>query len=149
MTIQGVDQNGIKYISHDNTESNRVAPDGPLHVPDSTLDLLDFGRSTGTSLDIFARGVEVGLTHTKNLMIKKLKSARETGELETEGENAKKKPPFGRVFESYFDLPNHYSNNVAVTDSDFILTERTCAIALTADVRFKTALFQWIVFKKT
>ena len=89
MTIQGVDQNGIKYISHDNTESNRVAPDGPLHVPDSTLDLLDFGRSTGTSLDIFARGVEVGLTHTKNLMIKKLKSARETGELETEGENGK------------------------------------------------------------
>ena len=68
-----------------------------------------------------------------------MKSARETGELETEGENAKK-PPFGRVFESYFDLPNHYSNNIVITDSDFILTERTCAIAITADVSFKTAL---------
>ena len=48
-------------------------------------------------MDIFVRGVGVGLTHTKNLIIKKLKSARETGELETEGENAKK-PPFGADF---------------------------------------------------
>ena len=68
-----------------------------------------------------------------------MKSAKETGELETEGENAKKHP-FGRVFESYFDLPSHYSNNIVITDSDFILTERTCAIAITADVSFKTAL---------
>ena len=80
-------------------------------------------------MDIFGRGVGVGLTHTENLIIKKLKSARETGELETEGENAKK-PPFGRIFESYFDLPNHYSNNIVITD----------AIAITADVSFKTAL---------
>ena len=139
LTIQDVDKDGIKYISHDNTESNWVAPDGPLRVPQSNLDLLDFGRSTGTSMDIFVRGVGVGLTHTENLIIKKLKSARETGELETEGENAKK-PPFGRIFESYFDLPNHYSNNIVITDSDFILTERTCAIAITADVSFNTAL---------
>ena len=47
---------------------------------------------------------------------------------------------FGRIFESYFDLPNHYSNNIVITDSDFIFTERTCAIAITADVSFKTAL---------
>ena len=139
LTIQDVDKDGIKYISHDNTESNWVAPDGPLRVPQSNLDILDFGRSTGTSMDIFVRGVGVGLTHTENLIIKKLKSARETGELETEGENAKK-PPFERIFESYFDLPNHYSNNIVITDSDFILTERTCAIAITADVSFKTAL---------
>ena len=90
LTIQDVDKDGIKYISHDNTESNWVAPDGPLRVPQSNLDLLDFGRSTGTSMDIFVRGVGVGLTHTENLIIKKLKSARETGELETEGENTKK-----------------------------------------------------------
>ena len=37
-------------------------------------------------------------------------------------------------------LKTHYSNNVVVTDSDFILTERTCAIAITAYVSFKTAL---------
>ena len=90
LTIQDVDRDGVKYISNDNTESNWVAPDGPLRVPQSNLDLLDFGRSTGTSMDIFVRGVGVGLTHTENLIIKKLKSARETGELETEGEKAKK-----------------------------------------------------------
>ena len=60
-----------------------------FHNPTS-ISYLDFGRSTGTSMDIFVRGVGVGLTHTENLIIKKLKSARETGELETEGENAKK-----------------------------------------------------------
>ena len=133
-------QNSIKFISHDYTETSWVAPDGPLHVPESNLDLLDFGRSTGTSMDIFVRGMGVGLTHTKNLMTKKLNLASETEELEREGKNALKKSQFGRVFESYFDLPNHYSNKVVVTDSDFILTERTCAIAITADVSFKTAL---------
>ena len=139
LTIQEVDKDGIKYVIHDNTESKWVAPDGPLRVPQSNLDLLDLGRSTGTSMDIFVRGVGVGLTHTENLIIKKLKSARETGELETEGENVKK-PPFGRIFQSYFDLPNHYLNNIIITDSDFILTERTCARAITAAVSFKTAL---------
>ena len=139
LTIQDVDKDGIKYVSHDNTESNGVAPDGPLRVPQSNLDLLDFGQSTGTPMDIFVRGVGVGLTHTENLIIQKLKTARETGELETEGENAEK-PPFGRIFESYFDLPNHYSKNTVITDSDLILTKRTCAIAITADLSFKTAL---------
>ena len=57
LTIQDVNKDGIKYISHDNTESNWVTPDGPLLVPQSNLDLLDFGRSTGTSMDIFVRGV--------------------------------------------------------------------------------------------
>ena len=33
-TVQDVDKDGIKYVSHDNTESNWVAPDGPLRVPD-------------------------------------------------------------------------------------------------------------------
>ena len=89
LTIQDVNKGGIKYVSHDNTESNWVAPDGPLRVPQSNLDLLDFGQSTGNSMEIFVRGVGVGLTNTKKLIIKKLKSARETGELETEGENAK------------------------------------------------------------
>ena len=95
-------------------------------------------------MNIFVRGVGVGLIHTENLINKIIKSARETGELETEGENAKK-PPFERNFESCFDLPNHYSNNVVITDSDFILTERTCAIAITADVSFKTALARHII----
>ena len=92
-------------------------------------------------MDTFVRGVGVGITHTENLIIKKLKSARETGDLETEGENAEK-PAFGRIFESYFDLPNHCSSNIVIPDSDFILTERTCTIAITADVSFKREILR-------
>ena len=65
LMIQDVDKDGIKYVSHDNTESSWVAPDCPLRVPQFNLDLLDFGRSTGTSMDIFVRGVGVGLTLPK------------------------------------------------------------------------------------
>ena len=54
LTIQDVDKECIKYVSHENTESNWVAPDGPLRVPQSNLDLLDFGRSTVTSKDTCA-----------------------------------------------------------------------------------------------
>ena len=39
---QDVDKDGIKHVSHDKTESNWVAPDGPLRVPQSNLDLLGF-----------------------------------------------------------------------------------------------------------
>ena len=35
LTIQVVDKDGTKYVSHDNIESNWVAPDGPLPVPES------------------------------------------------------------------------------------------------------------------
>ena len=97
-------------------------------------------RSTGTSMDIFVRGVGVGLTHTENLIIKKLRIARETGDLEAETGEEPKKPDIGRVIESYFNLPNEYSSNIILTDSDFILTNRTCAIAITADMSFRTAL---------
>ena len=91
-------------------------------------------------MDIFVRGVGVGLTHTETLLIKKLRIARETGDLEAEtGENPKK-PDIGRVVESYFNLLNEYLSSLILTDSDFILTNRTCAIAITADMSFKTAL---------
>ena len=80
LTIQDVDQTIIKYISHDNTESNWIVPDGPLRVPNSNLDRLTSRRSTGTSVEIFVRGVGVGLIHTKNLLIKKSNSAREKQE---------------------------------------------------------------------
>ena len=65
LTIQDVDKDGINYISHDNTESKWVAPDVPLRVPESYLNLLNFGQSMGTSMDNFIRGVGAGLTHTK------------------------------------------------------------------------------------
>ena len=40
LTTQDVDHSSIKYISHDNTKCNCVAPDRPLRVSESHLDLL-------------------------------------------------------------------------------------------------------------
>ena len=91
-------------------------------------------------MEIFVRGVGVGLPDTEKLLIKKLKIARETGDLEAETGKDPKKPDIGRVVESYFNLPNEYSSSIILTDSDFILTNRICAIAMTADMSFKTAL---------
>ena len=91
-------------------------------------------------MDIFVRGVGVGLTHTENLIIKNLRIARKTGDLEVETGEEPKKPDIGRVVESYFNLPNEYSSNIILTDSDFILTNRTCAVSITADMSFRTAL---------
>ena len=54
LTIQDIDQTSINYISHDNTGSNWIAPDGPLRVPATNLNLLDCGQSTGTSMDILS-----------------------------------------------------------------------------------------------
>ena len=82
----------------------------------------------------------VGLTQTGNLLIKKLRVARETGDLEAEISEDFKKPDIGRKVEPYFNLPNQYSSSIILTDSDFILTNRTCAIAITADMSFRTAL---------
>ena len=91
-------------------------------------------------MDIFVRGVAVGLTHTEKLLIKQLRIARETVDLEAETDEDPQKPDIGRVVESYFSLPNEYSSRIKLTDSDFILTNRTCAIAITADMSFETAL---------
>ena len=90
-------------------------------------------------MDIFVRGVGVGLTHTENL-IKQLRLARETGDLEAETGEDPKKPDKGRVVESYFNLPNENSSSIKLTYSDFILINRTCAIAISGDMSFKTAL---------
>ena len=116
-----------------------AAQEGRLLIPASNLDLIP-GMRSGTSMDIFVRGVGSGLIHTKNLLIQKLRIARETGDLEAETCKKPKKPDIGRVVESYFNLSNEYSSSIILTDSDFILTDRTCAIAITADVSFKTAL---------
>ena len=56
LAIQVVDQISV-YISHDNTESNWVAPDSLLRGPEFNHDLIDSGRLTCTSMDNFVRGV--------------------------------------------------------------------------------------------
>ena len=138
--IQEVDRESIKYMKIERDDPSWAAQEGRLLIPASNLDLIPCMQSTGTSMDIFVRGVGVGLTHTENLIIKKLRIARETGDLGAETGEEPKKPDIGRVVESYFNLPNEYSSNIILTDSDFILTNRTCAIEITADMSFRTAL---------
>ena len=140
VTIQDVDRESMKYIKTERDDPSWAAQEGRLLIPASNLNLIPGMRSTGTSMDIFVRGVGLGLTHTENLIIKKLRIARETGDLEAETGEDPKKPDIGRVVESYFNLPNEYSSNIILTDSDFILRNRTCAIAITADMSFRTAL---------
>ena len=57
LVIQEVGQISIDYISHDNTESNWVAPNGPSRGPEFNHDLIDSGRLTCTSMVNFVRGV--------------------------------------------------------------------------------------------
>ena len=140
VTIQDVDRESIKYMRTEREDPSWAAQEGRLLIPASNLDLIPSMRSTGTSMDIFVRGVGVGLTHTENLIIKNLRIARKTGELEAETGEEPKKPDIGWVVESNFTLSNEYSSNIILTDSDFILTNRTCAIAITADMSFRTAL---------
>ena len=140
VTIQDVDRESAKYIKNERDDPSWAAQEGQLLIPASNLDLISGMRSTGTSKDIFVRGVGVGLTLTENLIIKKLRIARETGDLEAETGVEPKKPDIERVVESYFNLPNEYSSSIILTNSDFILTNRTCAIAITIDRSFWTAL---------
>ena len=138
--IQDVDRESIKYMKTEREDPSWAAQEGWLLITASNLDLIPGMRSTGTSMDIFVRGVRVGFTHTEILLIKKIRIARETGDLEAETGEQPTKPDIGRVVESYFNSPNEYSSSIILTDSDFILTDRTCAIAITADMSFKTAL---------
>ena len=140
VTIQDVYCESMKYMETEREDPSWAAQEGQLLIPASNLDLISGMRSTGTSMDIFVRGVGVGLTHTEILLIKKLRIARETGDLEAETGKEPKKPDIGRVVESYFNLRNEYSSSIILTDSDFILTNRICAIAITADMSFRTAL---------
>ena len=140
VTIQDVDRESAKHIKTERDDPSWAAQEGQLLIPASNLDLISGMQSTGTSKGIFVRGVGVRLTQTENLIILKLKIARETGDLEAETGEKPKKPDIGRVVESYFNLPNEYSSSIILTDSDFILTNRTCAIEITADMSLRTAL---------
>ena len=120
VTIQDVDRESMQYRKTEQEDPSWAAQEGRLLIPASNLDLISGMRSTGTSMDIFVRGVGVGLTHTEDLLIKKLKIARETGDLEAETGEDPKKPVIGRVVESYFNLPNEYSSSIILTDSNFI-----------------------------
>ena len=71
VTIQDVDRESMEYMKTERDDPSWAAQEGQLLIPASNLDLISGMRSTGTSMDVFVRGVGVGLTHTENLIIKK------------------------------------------------------------------------------
>ena len=132
-SIQQVDVSAKQHVKTEDPLFGWTATDRPLEKPP---DNLDPASSTGTSINIFVRGVGVGLTHTENLMIKKLSEVRETNGLELDQEEAE--PTIGSNFETKFEIPNEYSENILITDRDTILSDRTSAICITADMSFNT-----------
>ena len=59
------DCESMKYVKAERVDPSWAAQEGQLLIPASNLDLISGMRSTGTSMDNFARGVGVGLTHTE------------------------------------------------------------------------------------
>ena len=91
VTIRDADRECMKYIKTERDDPSWAAQEGQLLIPASNLNLISGVQSTGTLMDIFVRGVAVGLTQTEKLLRKKLKIAKETGDLEAEtGEDTKK-----------------------------------------------------------
>ena len=80
-TKQRVDISAANYNNEKDASFVWIATEGPLEIPISNLESVQW---TGTSVKIFFRGVGVSLTHTDNLLIKKLRETRETSELELE-----------------------------------------------------------------
>ena len=134
-SIQQVDISAGKHMKTENPLFACTATDRPLDIPP---DNSDPASSTGTSINIFVRVVGVGITHIENFMITKLREVRETSGLELDGEEAE--PTIGRNFKTKCEIPNEYSGNILITDSDFILSDRTSAICITADMSFKSRL---------
>ena len=64
-------------------------------------------------------------------MMKKLREVRETNGLELDQEGAD--PTIGRNFKIKFEILNEYLDNILITDSDFILSDKTSAICITAE----------------
>ena len=76
VTIQDVDRGSMKYRKTEREDPSWAAQEGRLLIRASNLDLISGMRSTGTSVDVFIRGVGVGLTHTENLLIKKNENSK-------------------------------------------------------------------------
>ena len=66
---------------------------------------------------------------------KKLREVTEFNGLELDQEEAE--PTIGRKFKKKLEIPHEYSENILITDRDFILSDRTSAICIIADMSFK------------
>ena len=135
LSIQQVDVSAEQHVKTEDPLFGWTATDRLLEISPDNLDPVS---STVTSINFFVRGLGVGFIHSENLMIKKLKEVRETNELELGEEQAE--PTIGRNFKTKFEIPNEYSENIMITDSDSILSDRTSAICITADMSFRSRL---------
>ena len=70
--------------------------------------------------------------------LEKLRKMREANGLELDQEEVE--PTIGRKLKTKFEIPNEYSENILITDSDFILSDRSSAAWITADMSFQTKL---------
>ena len=133
--IQQFDISAMKNVKTRTSLFGWTDTDRPLEMaPDN----LNPAPSAGMSINFFVRGVEVGVTHTENLMIKQLRDVTETNGLELDQEEAE--PAIEKNFKTEIEIPNEYSENILIIDSDFILSDRTSAICITADMSFNTRL---------
>ena len=131
-SIQQVDVSAEKHVRTRDPIFDWTATDRPLEIPPDNLD------QASSTIKNFVGGVGVGLTHTENLMIKKVREVRESSGLELDEEEPE--PTIGRSFKTKFVIPNEYSENILITDSDFILSDKTSAICITADICIKLRL---------
>ena len=107
LSIKQVDVSAEQHVKTEDPLFGWTATDKPLEIlPDN----LDPASSTGTSIKIFVRRVGLGLTHTKNVTIEKLREVRETNGLELGEEEAE--PTIGRNFKTKFEIPNEYSEDI-------------------------------------
>ena len=89
--IQQVDVSAKEHVKSENPLFGWTATDWPLEIPTRTIDGY-------VDKYFFVRGLRVGLTHTKKLMIKKLREVRETNGLELDQERTE--PTIGRSFKT-------------------------------------------------
>ena len=100
--MQDIDRESVKYIKTDNHNPSCAGENVLLYLPASNLNLISDIRLTGTYMDIFVPGVKVGLIHTEKLLSKKLKTARQTGNLKIELDNRPNKSNKRRVVGAIF-----------------------------------------------
>ena len=94
-TRQQVELSATKYVKKRNLLLNWIATERPRDKPSSNL---DSAASTVTSINNFVWLFGVELTHTKNLMIQKLRETRENSGLEVEEEQVE--PAIGKNFQT-------------------------------------------------
>ena len=120
-SIQHVEVSAEQHVRTEDPLFGWTATDRALEKPS---DNLDPASSTGTSINFFCPG-SGGRTYPH----------RKFDDKETQGSKRDQRARTGRgrgraYHRTKFEIPNEYSENILITDSDFILSDRTSAILL-------------------